>query len=140
MYTLPNSVSENRQWDTCPTRLRIGHSKATELQTSQSDGLHQNVCLPEWCIIYYRLTSFYDKPKLLSQTLNIMTNPNYCDSHIYYDSQDKVSPNYGHHDCTVLYSLYNLKCEHRNRTLPNYYKCYAYLLIAPCYEKKTLLC
>ena len=24
---LPYAVSENRQWDTYPTRLRIGHSK-----------------------------------------------------------------------------------------------------------------
>ena len=36
------------------------------------------------------------------------------DSHHYdshdYDSQDVVSPNCGHHDCTILYPLYNLNC------------------------------
>ena len=26
---LPNTLSENQQWDRCPTRLRIGHSKRT---------------------------------------------------------------------------------------------------------------
>ena len=26
-YSLPNSVSENRQWDRCATSLRIGQSK-----------------------------------------------------------------------------------------------------------------
>ena len=29
MYTLAHAVSENRQWDRCPTRLRIGHIKLT---------------------------------------------------------------------------------------------------------------
>ena len=28
-YMLPNTVSEKRQWDRCPTRSRIGHSKLT---------------------------------------------------------------------------------------------------------------
>ena len=61
------------------------------------------------------------------------------DSHDYdshdYDSQDMVSPNCGHQDCAILYPLYNLNCKHRTRTLPNYNKCYASLLIVPCYEK-----
>ena len=49
-----------------------------------------------------------------------MTNPSYYDSHIYYDSQDMISPKYGHHDCTILYPLYNLDCKHQTGTLPNY--------------------
>ena len=57
-----------------------------------------------------------------------------CDSHDC-DSQDMVSPNYGHHDCTILYPLYDLNCKHRTGTLPKYNKCYASLLIVPCYEK-----
>ena len=27
IFMLPNTVSENRQWDRCPTRLRTGHRK-----------------------------------------------------------------------------------------------------------------
>ena len=50
-----------------------------------------------------------------------------------------VSPNYEHHDCTILYSLHNLNCKHRTRTLANYNKCYASLLIVPCYEKKNII-
>ena len=45
-------------------------------------------------------------------TLTIMTHD--------YDSQDMVSPNYGHHDCAILYPLYNLDYKHRTGTLPNY--------------------
>ena len=29
IYMLPNTVCENRQWERCLTRLRIGHSKLT---------------------------------------------------------------------------------------------------------------
>ena len=29
IYVLPNTVCENRQWERCLTRLRIGHSKLT---------------------------------------------------------------------------------------------------------------
>ena len=61
-------------------------------------------------------------------------DPHDYDSHDY-DSQDMVSPNCGHQDCVILYPLYNLNCKHRTRTLPNYNKCYASLLIVPCYEK-----
>ena len=65
-----------------------------------------------------------------------MTNPNYYDSHYYWDSQDMVSPSYGHHDCTIVYPLSNLNCKHRTGTLANYNKCYASSLIVPCYEEK----
>ena len=90
----------------------------------------------------YRLLKVVDSTELCAYlngaSLNIdspiiMTNSN------YYDSQGMVSPNYEHHDCTISYPLYNLNCEHRNRTLPNYNKCYACLLIVPCYEKKYII-
>ena len=68
-----------------------------------------------------------------------MTNPNYYDSHNYYESQDIVSPNYGHYDCTILYPLYNFNRKQRTRTLPKYNKCYASLLIVPYYEKKIYI-
>ena len=60
--------------------------------------------------------------------------PNYSDCQNYYDSQDMVSPNYGHNDCTILYPLHNLNGKHRARTLPNYNKLYASLLIVPYCE------
>ena len=40
----------------------------------------------------------------------IMTSPSIT-THNYYDSRNMVSPYPGHHDCTVLYALYNLKCK-----------------------------
>ena len=81
--------------------------------------------------------NYYDKPQLLWKTPVIMTNPN-NDSHNYYDSQDMVAPTYGHHDCTILYPLYDLNCKHQSGTLPKYNKWYASLLIVPCYEKKYI--
>ena len=48
-----------------------------------------------------------------------------------------ASLNYGHHDCTILYPFYNLNCKHRTRTLVNYNKCYASLLIVPCYDEEN---
>ena len=53
----------------------------------------------------------------------------------YYDSQDLVSPNYGHHDCTVMYPLYNLNCKHRTRTLASFNKCYV-----PCCDEEKNIC
>ena len=64
--------------------------------------------------------TYYDKPKKLGQPPNIMTNSNSYDSHNYYDYEDMVSPNYGHHDCTILNPLYKLNCKHRTRTIPIY--------------------
>ena len=58
-----------------------------------------------------------------------MTNPK------YYDSQDMVSPSYGHHDCTILYPHDKFNCKHRSGTLAIYNKCYASLLIVLCYEE-----
>ena len=52
--------------------------------------------------------NYYDKPQLLWQAPIFMTNPNYYDSHIYYESHDMVLPNYGHHDCTTV-SAKNLR-------------------------------
>ena len=64
-----------------------------------------------------------------------------------YDFQDMVSPNYGHYNCTILYPLHNLNCKHRTRTLPNYNKYIAFLLIVRlyekdnyCYDKKKMRC
>ena len=54
----------------------------------------------------------------------------------YYDSQYMVSPDYGRHDYTILYPVCNLNCKHRTRTLANYNKCYASLLIIPCYDEE----
>ena len=88
---------------------------------------------------------YCDNTQLLWRTPIIMTNPNYYDKlqllwlHIYYDSKEIVSPKYGHLDCTILYHFYNLNCKHRSRTFPNYVKCYASLLIVPCYEKKCII-
>ena len=45
-----------------------------------------------------------------------------------------VFPNYGHHDCSILYRFYNINCEHLTGTLANCNKCYASLLIVPCIE------
>ena len=84
-----------------------------------------------------------------------MTNPNYYDSRLWltimthhyhshdydshdYDSKGVVSPNCGHHDCTILYPLHNLNCKHWTRILPIYNKCYASILIVPCYVMKNL--
>ena len=77
--------------------------------------------------------NYYDE----SQLLWVMTNLNYYGPHNHYDSKDMVSPNYGHHDCTIciLYPLYNLNCKHWTRTLANCNKCHASLLTVPCYDK-----
>ena len=67
----------------------------------------------------------------------IMTSPNIT-THNYYDSRNMASPNPGHHVCTVLYHLYNLKCKHHTRTLPRNDKSYVSVLIVPCYKKNNI--
>ena len=39
---------------------------ATELYTSPSGGLYRIVCLPEWCIIEFRLPNYYDPPIIMT--------------------------------------------------------------------------
>ena len=73
------------------------------------------------------LSAYLNGASLNTDSPIFITDPNYLDSHNYYDSQDMLSPNYGHHDCTILYPIYNVNCKHRTTTLPKYNKCYASL-------------
>ena len=82
------------------------------------------------------LCAYMKSASLNINSPNIMKNPSYYESHNKCDSQDMVSPSYGHHDCTILYPIYNLNCKHRTSISANYNKYYAFLLIVPCYDEK----
>ena len=103
-----------------------------------------NLCMP----LIYRirkdmdsteLYAYLNEPSLNIDSPNIMTNPNYYDTHNYYHFQDMVSPIYEHRDSTIFYHLYNLNCKHRTRTLIIYNKCHASQLIITCKDEELKL-
>ena len=99
-----------------------------------------------WMSLKYRLRQGVDSTNLCAclngASLNIdyaiIMNlpPNYYDLPSFYDSRDTVSPDYGHHDSTILYPLYNLNYKHRTRAWTKYNKGYASLLIVHSYEEE----